>query len=61
MWNFFYVPSFDWIDMSSKSIIDYAKVETKEPFKWGEAIIGVLILPAVCCIPLLIQIMGGPK
>lgn len=26
---------------------DYAKINTKEPFKWGEAVIGALLLPGV--------------
>jgi hypothetical protein len=40
---------------------DYAKIKTKEPFKWGDAVIGALILPAVFAAVLLLQIIVGTK
>jgi hypothetical protein len=35
---------------------DYAKIETKEPFKWGEAIISALLLPSIFLAVILLKV-----
>jgi hypothetical protein len=38
---------------------DYAKTNTKEPFKWGEALIGALILPGIFTAVILLKLALG--